>query len=155
MLIVSVLCLEMYRGYYKCSSSKGCSARKQVERSRTDPNMLVVTYTAEHNHPWPTQRNALAGSTRSKIKPPRDLSNPPASTKGDNDLEGLPPCYNYKPALTDSSQFEETLLADLEEIETVSMDALFAGGGRWPVDAFSLRGSGGAAASASFQIKDS
>jgi hypothetical protein len=27
--------------------------------------MLVITYTSEHNHPWPTQRNALAGSTRS------------------------------------------------------------------------------------------
>ncbi|CAM0944851.1 unnamed protein product [Alopecurus aequalis] len=53
------------RGYYRCSSSKGCPARKQVERSRTDPNMLVITYTSEHNHPWPTQRNVLAGSTRS------------------------------------------------------------------------------------------
>ncbi|KAJ8758562.1 hypothetical protein K2173_000283 [Erythroxylum novogranatense] len=58
------------RGYYRCSSSKGCSARKQVERSRTDPNMLVITYTSEHNHPWPTQRNALAGSTRSQ--PPKN-----------------------------------------------------------------------------------
>ncbi|KAL5577815.1 hypothetical protein UlMin_019514 [Ulmus minor] len=56
------------RGYYRCSSSKGCSARKQVERSRADPNMLVITYTSEHNHPWPTQRNALAGSTRSQPK---------------------------------------------------------------------------------------
>ncbi|KAE8658717.1 WRKY transcription factor 22 [Hibiscus syriacus] len=54
------------RGYYRCSSSKGCSARKQVERSRTNPNMLVITYTSEHNHPWPIQRNALAGSTRSQ-----------------------------------------------------------------------------------------
>ncbi|THU56302.1 hypothetical protein C4D60_Mb11t15840 [Musa balbisiana] len=54
------------RVYYRCSSSKGCSARKQVERSRTDPDMLVITYTYEHNHPWPTQRNALAGFTRSQ-----------------------------------------------------------------------------------------
>lgn len=54
------------RGYYRCSSSKGGSARKQVERSRIDPNMLVITYTSEHNHPWPTQRNALAGSTRNQ-----------------------------------------------------------------------------------------
>uniref|UniRef100_A0ACD5Z2M6 Uncharacterized protein n=1 Tax=Avena sativa TaxID=4498 RepID=A0ACD5Z2M6_AVESA len=53
------------RGYYRCSSSKGCPARKQVERCRTDPNMLVITYNSEHNHPWPTQRNVLAGSTRS------------------------------------------------------------------------------------------
>nr|CAB3495130.1 unnamed protein product [Digitaria exilis] len=52
------------RGYYRCSSSKGCSARKQVGRSRTDPSMLVITYTSDHNHPWPTQRNALAGSAR-------------------------------------------------------------------------------------------
>jgi len=55
----------LFRGYYRCSSSKGCPARKQVERSRTDPSLLVITYNSEHNHPWPTQRNALAGSTRS------------------------------------------------------------------------------------------
>lgn len=54
------------RGYYRCSSSKGCLAKKHVERSRNDPNMLVITYNSEHNHPWPTQRNALAGSTRSQ-----------------------------------------------------------------------------------------
>ncbi|KAL2475167.1 putative WRKY transcription factor 65 [Abeliophyllum distichum] len=45
------------RGYYRCSSSKGCPARKQVERSRQDPNMLLVTYSSEHNHPWPASRN--------------------------------------------------------------------------------------------------
>lgn len=43
-------------------------ARKQVERSRSDPNMLVITYTAEHNHPWPMQRNVLAGYSRSHTK---------------------------------------------------------------------------------------
>ncbi|KAK1422743.1 hypothetical protein QVD17_18029 [Tagetes erecta] len=45
------------RGYYRCSSSKGCPARKQVERSRTDPTMVMVTYSCEHNHPWPASRN--------------------------------------------------------------------------------------------------
>ena len=45
------------RGYYRCSSSKGCPARKQVERSRMDPTMLLVTYSCEHNHPWPASRN--------------------------------------------------------------------------------------------------
>ncbi|MCO5567867.1 hypothetical protein L7F22_021563 [Adiantum nelumboides] len=60
------------RGYYRCSSSKGCPARKQVERNPNDPSMLVVTYTSDHNHPWPTHRiNALAGSTRgSTVKSP-------------------------------------------------------------------------------------
>lgn len=46
------------RGYYRCSSSKGCPARKQVERSRLDPSMLMVTYFCEHNHPWPAPRNS-------------------------------------------------------------------------------------------------
>ncbi|MQL95997.1 hypothetical protein Taro_028669 [Colocasia esculenta] len=57
------------RGYYRCSSSKGCLARKQVERSRADPAMFVITYTGEHNHPVPTHRNSLAGSTRQKFPP--------------------------------------------------------------------------------------
>lgn len=49
------------RGYYRCSSNKGCLARKQVERSCNDPSMLIVSYTAEHNHPQPSHRNLLAG----------------------------------------------------------------------------------------------
>ncbi|GAB2265145.1 hypothetical protein Dimus_000210 [Dionaea muscipula] len=55
------------RNYYRCSSSKGCTARKQVERSPTDPNIYVVTYTGDHCHPRPTHRNSLAGSTRTKF----------------------------------------------------------------------------------------
>ncbi|XAR74021.1 hypothetical protein NMG60_11008173 [Bertholletia excelsa] len=38
------------RGYYKCSSVRGCPARKHVERAVDDPTMLVVTYEGEHNH---------------------------------------------------------------------------------------------------------
>ncbi|KAF7818132.1 putative WRKY transcription factor 69 [Senna tora] len=41
------------RGYYRCSTSKGCSAKKQVERCRTDASMLIITYTSTHNHPAP------------------------------------------------------------------------------------------------------
>ncbi|KAJ4951970.1 hypothetical protein NE237_028802 [Protea cynaroides] len=59
------------RGYYRCSSSKGCLARKQVERSRSDPGMMIITYTNEHNHPVPTHRNSLAGSTRHKFPTPQ------------------------------------------------------------------------------------
>ncbi|KAL2330230.1 hypothetical protein Fmac_017811 [Flemingia macrophylla] len=67
------------RGYYRCSSSKGCLARKQVERNRSDPTMFIVTYTAEHNHPAPTHRNSLAGSTRQKPLAPQ------TATNGDSD----------------------------------------------------------------------
>ncbi|KAK9756432.1 hypothetical protein RND81_01G096800 [Saponaria officinalis] len=39
------------RGYYRCSSVRGCPARKHVERALDDPSMLVVTYEGDHNHP--------------------------------------------------------------------------------------------------------
>nr|GMC89472.1 WRKY transcription factor 22-like [Ipomoea batatas] len=74
------------RGYYRCSTSKGCLARKQVERNRSDPSMFIVTYTAEHNHPMPTHRNSLAGSTRQK---PAAAHQP--ETSGDTMKSGASP----------------------------------------------------------------
>ncbi|CDP05130.1 unnamed protein product [Coffea canephora] len=65
------------RNYYRCSTSKGCTARKQVERCPADPSMYVVSYSGEHSHPRPTHRSSLAGTTRSKpllpvsLQPPR------------------------------------------------------------------------------------
>ncbi|KAF6143336.1 hypothetical protein GIB67_001280 [Kingdonia uniflora] len=41
------------RGYYRCSTSKGCSAKKQVERCKTDASLIIITYTSTHNHPGP------------------------------------------------------------------------------------------------------
>ncbi|CAJ1956734.1 unnamed protein product [Sphenostylis stenocarpa] len=52
------------RGYYRCSSSKGCPARKQVERSRVDPTKLIVTYANDHNHSIPLPKsNSTAASS--------------------------------------------------------------------------------------------
>ncbi|XP_076942837.1 putative WRKY transcription factor 15 [Bidens hawaiensis] len=38
------------RGYYKCSSVKGCPAKKHVERATDVTSMLIVTCKGEHNH---------------------------------------------------------------------------------------------------------
>ncbi|KAJ0228801.1 WRKY transcription factor 65 [Hirschfeldia incana] len=60
------------RGYYRCSSTKGCPARKQVERSRDDPTMILITYTSEHNHPWPiasSSRNGPKAKPEPKLEP--------------------------------------------------------------------------------------
>ncbi|XP_050248639.1 probable WRKY transcription factor 65 isoform X2 [Quercus robur] len=54
------------RGYYKCSSSKGCPARKQVERSHVDPTTLLITYASDHNHPLPTSKNHSSSSSSTK-----------------------------------------------------------------------------------------
>ncbi|KAL4303671.1 hypothetical protein GQ457_10G000180 [Hibiscus cannabinus] len=47
------------RGYYKCSSMRGCPARKHVERARDDPSMLIVTYEGEHHHSQPPAAPAI------------------------------------------------------------------------------------------------
>lgn len=67
-----------YRGYYRCSSSKGCPARKQVERSRKDPTVVVITYACEHNHLIPTTiKHSQTTTTTTTIPakfPPEELA---------------------------------------------------------------------------------
>ncbi|KAE8735197.1 putative WRKY transcription factor 17 [Hibiscus syriacus] len=48
------------RGYYKCSSIRGCPARKHVERDPDDPSMLIVSYEGEHRHSQPATLQNLA-----------------------------------------------------------------------------------------------
>ncbi|CAL9125528.1 WRKY [Musa troglodytarum] len=127
------------RGYYRCSSSKGCSARKQVERSRTNPNMLVITYTSEHNHPWPTQRNALAGSTRSQASKNSSSSSKnsfgrnlisPAAPKADpkvkeEEEEEEAAEIDNEPMIPESNHPDD-FFADLAELETDPMSPVFS-----------------------------
>ncbi|THU59496.1 hypothetical protein C4D60_Mb07t02730 [Musa balbisiana] len=83
-------------GYYRCSSSKGCPARKQVERSRVDPDAIVVTYSFDHNHPWPLPKNHhhkhAAAAMRQTVEdqpPPQNQSSPPESAERDEKFSDL------------------------------------------------------------------
>ncbi|KAG6469493.1 probable WRKY transcription factor 65 [Zingiber officinale] len=79
------------RGYYRCSSSKGCPARKQVERSRLEPSMIVVTYSFDHNHPWPLPKNHHHNSAALAAAPPQPLPqgepSPPESIEREEDTK--------------------------------------------------------------------
>lgn len=108
------------RGYYRCSTSKGCLARKQVERNRSDPDMFIVTYTGEHSHPVPTHRNSLAGSTRNK-----------PTTSGDDDTNKNKPTSS-PPVSPPASQSPATEKAedndtDDDNFDMVMDDAFFEG----------------------------
>ncbi|XP_073269687.1 WRKY transcription factor 22-like [Primulina huaijiensis] len=99
------------RGYYKCSTSKGCMARKQVERNRSDPGMFIITYTAEHNHPIPTHRNSLAGCTRQKPAAANPGSENP-DTRSCSPPTSTPEDLSLTPGKLESSQEE---LAEAED----------------------------------------
>ncbi|KFK29739.1 hypothetical protein AALP_AA7G172100 [Arabis alpina] len=50
------------RGYYKCSTFRGCPARKHVERALDDPTMLIVTYEGEHRHNQSAMQENISSS---------------------------------------------------------------------------------------------
>ncbi|KAJ4728211.1 putative WRKY transcription factor [Melia azedarach] len=116
------------RGYYRCSSSKGCLARKQVERNRSDPGMFIVTYTAEHNHPAPTHKNSLAGSTRQKPFTPQNTAGNDSNKPPSPSSSGIKPTFSSSspatsmeedtvPQSTNTESRELDLLEDEEEDE--------------------------------------
>lgn len=109
--LINLCLLVINRGYYRCSSSKGCLARKQVERNKSEPAMFIVTYTGEHNHPAPTHRNSLAGSTRQKPLTPetatagdsggKALTNPVSPETPGAEEDGVAPLSESKEDLED------------------------------------------------------
>lgn len=50
------------RSYYRCTTTS-CNVKKRVERSFTDPSIVVTTYEGQHTHPSPVMpRQSLAGA---------------------------------------------------------------------------------------------
>ncbi|CAL5208823.1 unnamed protein product [Lathyrus oleraceus] len=59
------------RSYYRCTTVS-CNVKKRVERSYTDPTIVVTTYEGQHIHPSPAMsRSAFAGV---QIPPPNAVS---------------------------------------------------------------------------------
>nr|QCV57353.1 WRKY transcription factor [Fagopyrum tataricum] len=58
------------RSYYKCSSSKECNARKQVEMCKLEPEIYLVTYIGDHIHPSPIQPAQMPESILASLFPP-------------------------------------------------------------------------------------
>ncbi|KAL7158814.1 hypothetical protein ABFS83_02G168100 [Erythranthe nasuta] len=126
------------RGYYRCSTSKGCMARKQVERNRSDPGMFIVTYTAEHNHPIPAHRNSLAGSTRNKQPetpssddPSKPTSSSPATEKTessrDDDLAEAAADEDDDEFSISEMALDEDFFAGLEDLTATDSGDCFSG----------------------------
>ncbi|PNX79073.1 WRKY transcription factor [Trifolium pratense] len=58
------------RSYYRCTTVS-CNVKKRVERSFTDPSIVVTTYEGQHTHPSPAMsRSAFVGA---QIAPPAGL----------------------------------------------------------------------------------
>ncbi|XP_057418282.1 WRKY transcription factor 22-like [Lotus japonicus] len=82
------------RSYYKCNNMKKCDAKKQVERSRTDPSMFIVTYIGDHDHEKPLLRNMLCKTSR--VKPltthlPNTSQTKAPTNTGSVRLSSIPP----------------------------------------------------------------
>ncbi|KAL9687957.1 hypothetical protein QQ045_032369 [Rhodiola kirilowii] len=98
------------RGYYRCSSSKGCPARKQVERSHADPTMLVITYSSDHNHSLPG--------------PSRNQSTTVAATTDNNNENSESSAAADKAAISNNSVSKSTESGEAEEQKQVEESLL-------------------------------
>ncbi|KAI5674898.1 hypothetical protein M9H77_05848 [Catharanthus roseus] len=129
------------RGYYRCSTSKGCSAKKQVERCRTDPTVLIVTYTSTHNHATTVVASSdLVEKQKEKVMTPKQEEEKEESVKNEKlggsedpfreNIESENPCETYEnittTTTTSSYKSEENDFYDeLEELPTSSFFSSF------------------------------
>nr|QGQ64044.1 WRKY transcription factor 21 [Santalum album] len=121
------------RSYYRCSSSKGCLARKQVERSRSDPTKFIITYSADHDHPYPTRRSTLAGSTRNTKSSATAAKSPTTRMQKVERLkdDGMDMCRspNSNTSLEDEgSKEEEANVGDSDENENFDVAGFMPSG---------------------------
>ena len=103
------------RSYYKCTSSR-CGAKKHVEKSTDDPEMLVVTYEGPHLHgpqplfprrQWASVDLSGAAAVAAAAKKQQDKNPSPAASsaapaRASDDAGGWPPNDDHKMACSDA-----------------------------------------------------
>ncbi|KAJ7948460.1 WRKY transcription factor [Quillaja saponaria] len=141
------------RGYYRCSSSKGCPARKQVERSRVDPTLLVVTYACDHNHSSPAKKSksTTTTTTNSAIVSAggTDTSTTESSRISPDELavfachHSLPESHWWLDDVASTSFLESPICAEVDDVALTMReedDSLFADLGELPEFSTIFRG---------------
>ncbi|XP_024981405.1 probable WRKY transcription factor 65 [Cynara cardunculus var. scolymus] len=113
------------RGYYRCSTSKSCSAKKQVEICRTDASMLIITYTSAHNHPDPALSKE---SKQAKTKIPHDDSNstaPEPDQKNEDQKPIITVVDDQDPIIEENDNFRYIQTPENETHLTVDLENTF------------------------------
>lgn len=105
--------MGIFRNYYRCSTTKDCLARKQVDRSSTDTSNFIVWYSGDHLHPQPTHLSSIAGTIRSTK----------FSTVATN-LPELPQLSSSSPPSTSSISPPTSLKEDGTEMNDEELDKL-------------------------------
>jgi len=104
------------RSYYKCTSSR-CGAKKHVEKSTDDPEMLVVTYEGPHLHgpqplfprrQWASVDLSGAAAAAAKKKKPDKNPSPAASSaapaRASDEGGGWPPNDGHQMTCGDAEE---------------------------------------------------
>ncbi|XP_030462832.1 WRKY transcription factor 71-like isoform X1 [Syzygium oleosum] len=85
------------RSYYRCTS-QGCMVKKRVERSFQDPSIVVTTYEGQHSH------------------------HSPATLRAGNFADMLVPPNLRSTCLMEPPYFQQELLAQLLQMESIRQD---------------------------------
>lgn len=102
------------RGYYRCSTSKGCSAKKQVERCKTDTSMMIITYTSTHNHPSPDlSSSSITNPSSHQLSEHEQTNQNQAQSEGEELV--LLPINTSKEQHQDPDQYNKVLVEEEQE----------------------------------------
>ncbi|WJX13563.1 WRKY transcription factor, variant 2 [Trifolium repens] len=101
------------RSYYRCTTVS-CNVKKRVERSFTNPSIVVTTYEGQHTHPSPAMsRSAFIGA---QIAPPAGLVSGGFPTNYGSVLQGNYLSSSSSPQYHQQHQHQQLLVNTLSSM---------------------------------------